>query len=114
MGVLVSPQDVTVIASVEDKEPIFYSTPPTSMPASAHAQPEASTSSFVTSAQLEISDQWSEQFARFEALLSRGNVFSSPKTAVKPIPLQTVVSDTLFIAFCPAHQSGGVPGRRRG
>ena len=27
-GVLVSPEDVTVIATVEDKEPIFHSTPP--------------------------------------------------------------------------------------
>ena len=38
------------------------------------------------------------QFARFEALLSWGNVFSTPKTEVKPIPSHTVVSDTPFIA----------------
>ena len=53
----------------------------------------------VTSAQLkEISDQWAEQFARSEALLSRGNVFSTPKTMVNPIPSHTVVSHTPFIA----------------
>ena len=52
----------------------------------------------VTSDQLkQISDQWAEQFARFEALLSRGNVFSMPKSTVKPVPTRTVVSDTPFI-----------------
>ena len=43
-GVLVSPENVTVIASIEDKEPTFHSSPPTSQP-SAHAQSEASCSS---------------------------------------------------------------------
>ena len=112
-GLLVSPADVTVIASVEDRKPAFQSPPHSSVQASAHAQPEASASSFVTSDQLkEIFDQWAEQFARFEELLSRGNVFSTPKTngsgktktkpkptkPVKPIPSHTVVSDTAFIA----------------
>ena len=90
---------MTVIASIEDKEPTFHSSPPTSQP-SAHAQSEASSSSasFVTSDQLkQISDQWTEQFARFEALLSRGNVFCTPKSTVKPVPTHTVVSDTSFI-----------------
>ena len=85
-GVLVSPEDVTVIASVEDKEPTFQSPPPLSLPASAYAH-QGSSTSFVTASQLkEISDQWGEQFTRFEALLSRGNVFSTPKAEVKPIP----------------------------
>ena len=97
--VLVSLENVTVIASIEDKEPTFHSSPSTSQP-SAHAQSEASGSStsFVTSDRLkQISDQWSEQFARFEALLSRGNVFSAPKSTVKPVLTHTVVSDTPFI-----------------
>ena len=94
MGVLVSPEQVTVIASVEDKEQTFHSSPPASQP-SAHAQSEASSSS---SDQLkQIYDQWAKQFARFEALLSRENVFSTPKTTVKPVPSDTVVSDTTFI-----------------
>ena len=52
-GVLPSPDQVTVIASVEDKEPVFQPSPSASQPA-AHAQPEASSSStsFVTSDQL--------------------------------------------------------------
>ena len=97
-GILVSLEQVTVIASVEDKEPTFHSSPPASQP-SAHAQSEASSSSssFVTSDQLkQISDQWAEQFARFEALLSRANVFSTPQTTVRPVPSHTVVSDTPF------------------
>ena len=98
-GVLISPDQVTVIASVEDKEPIFHSSPPASQP-SAHAQSEASssTASFVTSDQLQqISDQWADQFARFEALLSRGNVFSTPKSTVQHVPSHAVVSDPPFI-----------------
>ena len=90
-GVLISPDQVTVIASVEDKEPTFHSSPPVSHP-SAHAQSEASssTASFVTPDQLQqISDQWTEQFARFEALLFRGNVFSMPKSTVQHVPSHT-------------------------
>ena len=98
-GVLISPDQVTVIASVEDKEPMFHSSPPASQH-SVHVQSEASssTASFVTSDQLQqISDQWAEQFARFEALLSRENVFSAPKSTVQHVPSHTVVSDTPFI-----------------
>ena len=98
-GVLISPDQVPVIASLEDKEPTFHSSPPASH-SSAHAQSEASssTASFVTSDQLQqISDQWAEQFARFEALLSRGNVLSMPKSTVQHVPSHTVVSDTPFI-----------------
>ena len=98
-GVLISPDQVTVIASVEDKEPIFHSSPPASQP-SANAQSEATTStaSFVTSDQLQqISDQWAEQFTRFEALLSRGSVCFTPKSTVQHVPSHAVVSDTPFI-----------------
>ena len=98
-GVLVSPDQVTVIASVEDAEPVFQPSPSASQPA-AHAQPEASSSStsFVTSDQLQqMSDQWAEQFAWFEALLSRGNVFSTPKSTVQHVPSHAVISDTPFI-----------------
>ena len=68
-GILVFPEEVTVIASVEDKnkdlEPSFQSPlhASTSTPSDAGSQ-----SSFVTSDQLkQISDQWAEQFAHFEA-----------------------------------------------
>ena len=98
-GVLVSPDQVTVIASVEDKEPVFQPLPSASQPP-AHPQPESSSSSssFVTSDQLQqMSDQWAEQFARFEALLSRGNVFSTPKSSVQHVPSHDAISDTPFI-----------------
>ena len=39
--------------------------------------------SYVTSAQFEeMNDKWAEHFAIFEALLSRGNVFTTPKFSV--------------------------------
>ena len=44
-----------------------------------------------------MSDKWAEQFARMEALLSRGNIFSTPVTAVKPMDSQSVISSTPFI-----------------
>ena len=46
-GVLVSPDQVTVIASVEDTEPVFQPSPSASQPP-AHAQPESSSSAFVS------------------------------------------------------------------
>ena len=96
-GVLVSPDQVTVIASVEDTEPVFQPSPSASQPP-AHAQPESPSSAFVTSDQLQkMSDQWAEQFARFEALLSRGNVFSTPKSSVQHVPSHAAISDTPFI-----------------
>ena len=55
--------------------------PPT-MVSSSTAQP----SGFVTSEPfMAMSDKWAEQFARMEALLSRGNIFSTPVSAVKPV-----------------------------
>ena len=99
-GILISADEVTVIATVEDKDkdldPSFQSPRSTS---SVMANPSEASISFVTSDQLkQILDQWVEQFARFEALLSRGNMFSMPKTSVKPMPPHTVVSDSPFIS----------------
>ena len=96
-GALVSPKDVTVISSVEMEG---HASPPSAQ-VSAHA-PAPSTSSdssvsFVTSAQLEaMSDKWTEHFARFEALLSRGNVFSMPKSSAT-VSAHPVLSDKPFI-----------------
>ena len=44
-----------------------------------------------------MNNKWAEQFARFEALLSRGNVFSTPKTTVNPVTSKVVLSDSPFI-----------------
>ena len=103
-GVLVLLKEVEVIASIDSS----CSTEPTfSAPPSGPSQ--ASTSNFVTAEQFSLmNDKWAEQFARFEALLSRGNVFSTPKTAVNPGSTKVVVSDSPFIA--PATRSGGDPG----
>ena len=101
-GIFVSPEEVTVIATVEDKpkdvEPSFQ-TPPASSASNTSVPAKPESSSFVTSEQLKnMADQWSQQFARFKALLSRGNVFSTPKTSIIPMPPHTVVSDSPFIA----------------
>ena len=103
-GLLVSPKEVTVISTV-DSEPTFQppsnasaqheDSPPSTMPSSSSAAP---TMNYVTSDQLlAISDKWSEQFARMEALLSRGNVFSTPVSAVKPIDSQALISKNPFV-----------------
>ena len=98
-GVLVSPKDITVIASVEDREPTFQVSFSSAQPVThAPAQVDPSTL-FVNSEQfMAMSDKWAEQFARFEALLSQGNVFSTPKTSVKCVSSDSVISDTPFLA----------------
>ena len=89
-GILVSPKEVEVIASVDSSAEPTFTVPPqsTSQPAS-----------FVTAEQFSLmNDKWAEQFARVEALLTRGNVFSTPKMAVNPSSSKAVPSDSPFIA----------------
>ena len=85
---------------------------PSAQPAAqAPAASSASTSdaSYVTSDQLvALSDKMSEQFARFEALLSRGNIFTAPSMPVKPVSAQKVLSDTPFIDPSSARPTGPV------
>ena len=45
-----------------------------------------------------MSDQWAEQVVRVEALLTRGNIFSTPKSSVKPVLSRTLISDIPFLA----------------
>ena len=102
-GILVSPKDVTVLQPV-DNEPTFQS--PSGQPSQSPAHPPSTppssssqTTSFVTSGQLAaIADKWLEQFARMEVLLSRGNVFSTPVSAVKPVDTHNLISDNPFLA----------------
>ena len=106
-GLLVSPKDMTVISPV-DTEPTFQS--PCGPSAQSSAQLTSSTpvtmassssaqaSGFVTSDQfMAMSDKWAEQFARMEALLSRGNIFSTPVLTVKPVDSQQLISETPFL-----------------
>ena len=76
-GLLVFPKEVTVLGGLDadDQSSLDSSAQPSAqVPVSASA---SSHPSFVTAEQFEaMNDKWSEQFARFEALLSRGNVFS--------------------------------------
>ena len=61
--------------------------------------PQSQSSSYVTAEQFAaMEDKWAEQFACFEALLTKGIVFSTPKTTVKPVTSHIVLSDSPFIA----------------
>ena len=105
-GLLVSPKDVTILSPV-DNEPTFQpvsgtsARPASSLPSTmASSSSPAPTPNYVTSEQLvAISDKWAEQFARMEALLSRGNVFSTPVSAVQPIDSQSLISNTPFVGL---------------
>ena len=89
-GSLVPPKDMTIISAVDMEG---QASPQSTAPSTS----SATTVSFVTSAQFEaMNDKWAEQFARFEALLSRGNVFSTPKTSAS-VSSHPVLSDNPFI-----------------
>ena len=55
-----------------------------------------------------LSDKMAEQFARFEALISRGNIFTAPKMPVNPMPTHQVTSDTPFLDPNLARPTGRV------
>ena len=85
-GILVSPKDVEVIAPIDSDDPAE----PTFSAPQGPSQP--STSTFVTAEQFSLmNDKWAEKFPQFEALLSRGNVFSTPKTTVNPVRSKVVI-----------------------
>ena len=104
-GLLISSKDVTAISSV-DSEPTFQSPsgamaqvpaqPPSDLP-TASSSPSTQPSHVTAEQFAAMSDKWAEQFAHMEALLSRGNVFSTPVSAVKPIDTQSLISTTPFV-----------------
>ena len=96
-GILVSPKDVEVIAPIDSSDTAerTFSAPP-----QGPSQP--STSMFVTAEQFSLmNDKWAEQFARFEALLSRGNVFSTPKTTLNPVSSKLCYLTPLSLSRLP-------------
>ena len=113
-GLLVSPKDVTVTSSA-DTEPTFQSPSGPSVQSSVQlassssptmASSSAQCTSFVTLEQLmAMSDKWAELFARMAAWLSRGNIFATPVSTVKPVDSQHLISDTPFLA--PATRPNG-------
>ena len=105
-GTLVSPSKVTVVGPVDDQTDFEM------VPDAAHVQErvitgssptafgQASVGDFVSRQDLELlNNQLEEKFARFEALLSRTNIFSTPKMPVSTI--QAPISDTPFINPSP-------------
>ena len=126
-GLLVSPKEVTASPLVEDlssaNAPADNSSAHPSAQSAPDSQPSAqlstqapaasssstSNTSYVTSDQFSaLSDKMSEQFARFEALLSRGNIFSAPSMPVNPVSAQKVLSDTPFLDPSSARPTGPV------
>ena len=89
---------VPVLATVDD-EPTFQSPVGPSAQASVSPATSQASSNFVTSDRfMAMSDYWAEQFARMEALLTRGNIFSTPVSSVKPVASHQLISDTPFMA----------------
>ena len=52
-----------------------------------------------------MNNKWAEQFAHFEALLSRGSVFTTPKMAISSLRSHTLVSSQPFINLSAQHTS---------
>ena len=110
-GILISPGKVTVVGPVEELDEIEMS------PDAAHAQERVVTGAFPVSDQTSTGDfvsrqdfellnnQLEEKFARFEALLTRTNIFSTPKMPVSTS--QAPISDTPFINPSPDPRATG-------
>ena len=96
-------QSPSWVSAQSSAQPI--TSPPSTMASSSSA---SQATGYVTSDQfLAMSDKWAEPFAHMEALLSRGNIFLTPVSAVEPIDTQPLVSKTPFVP--PAtHPTGPV------
>ena len=116
-GLLVSPRDVTVLSPVNSTQQQGASSAHVqqtiSEDSNAHVQhlpggsDNVSSSEFVSKKDFDkLSDQLDERFSRFEALLSRGNIFATPKMPVQVKKPQ--VSDQPFIDPSSARATGPV------
>ena len=115
-GLLVSPRDVTVLSPVNSSQQpasTAHAQQTISEDDSAHAQDlpggsdNVSSSDFVSKQDFDkLSDQLDEKFSRFEALLSRGNIFATPKVPVQVS--NSPVSDQPFIDPASARTTGPV------
>ena len=110
-GILVSPSKVTVVGPVEDQDQLDLS--PDAAPAQERVftgafpvADQTSTGDFVSRQDFELlNNQLEEKFARFEALLTRTNIFSTPKMPVSKS--QATISDTPFINPSPDPRATG-------
>ena len=111
-GLLVSPSKVTVVGPVDEHDDLGFSSD------AAHAQEQDiagpsplslyhhSSGNFISRQDFEVlNSQLEEKFARFEALLSRTNIFSTPKMPVNVE--QPPISDTPFINPSPDPRATG-------
>ena len=94
-GLLVSPSKVTVVGVVDpdqDSGDVQHDAPDPSGsgPQETFQISHQSAEDFVSRKDLDVlSNQLEEKFARFEALLSRGNIFSTPKIPVSAVSAPT-------------------------
>ena len=69
-----------------------------SVQAPAASSSTSQDASYVTSDQFSaLTEKMAEQFAHFEALLSRGNIFSAPKMSVTPVSVHQVIYEKPFL-----------------
>ena len=124
-GLLVSPKDVTVLSPVNSTQQQHASTAHAQPidavseqdASSAHAQDLPGGSDNVSSAFVckkdfsNLSRQLDERFARFEALLSCGNIFATAKVPVNVInpPVSTTFHRSKCL--CPSHRFGAASSR---
>ena len=114
-GVLVFPHKVTIVGPVETSEAddnAHAQLQPGSGPSSVPSYQQFS-GGFVSRQDFDVlNNQLEEKFARFEALLSRSNIFSTPKL---PVQIDNPpVSDTPFINPSPEPRATGsvrIPGQ---
>ena len=105
-GILVSPSKVTVVGTVDEHDDLGLSSDAAHVQEQVIAGPSPlsfghhSSGDFVSRQDFEVlNNQLEEKFDRFEALLSRTNIFSTPKMPVNVE--QPPISDTPFINPSP-------------
>ena len=109
-GLLVSPSKVTVVGVIDQdlsELPQDVPDPSGSGPQGSFQISHHSADEFVSRKDLDVlSNQLEEKFARFEALLSRTNIFSTPKIPVTS--MSAPVSDQPFFAPSDRRATGPV------
>ena len=93
-----TPADQSTTHSSEQAAPVLNPSAQFSAQAPAVSASTSQDIFYVTCDQFSgMMEKMAEQFARFEALLSRGNIFSTPKMSVTPVSAQPVISEKPFM-----------------
>ena len=93
-----APADHSTAQISEQTAPVLQPSAQISAQAPAASSSTSQDASYVTSDQFSaLTEKMAEQFARFEAQLSRGNIFSAPKMFVTPVSAHQVISEKPFL-----------------